>query len=211
VYLVRHGQTQSNISSVYAGRSTEGLTATGREQVGRLAQILQYEQLAEIRCSGIQRAVETGGILSECLQLSLTVDPRLDEMRLGPWEGLTENEVACTFPQEYSLWLSRPDLLELEGRETLSSLAVRTMDAVREAVFFPRPIALVTHVALIRLAILSTLRRPFRLYKRIDVPTASCFRLDLGHGQVTRYPDRIPISLGATEDGLGIGARGQTG
>jgi len=105
---------------------------------------------------------------------------------MGPWEGLTETDVAVRYPAEYRLWLEKPDDLRMEGRETLAALAERVLPAVANASEHPNPILLVSHVAPARVAILETLALSLRLYKQVRVENAACFEIYKSLGEVRR-------------------------
>ncbi len=50
------------------------------------------------------------------------------------------------------------------------------------------PVLLVTHVAPIRVAVLSALRYPLGAYKQVAIPNACCIKLDYAARQAARYP-----------------------
>src|SRR5947208_9806556 len=106
-FLVRHGQTESNLATRYAGRSPEPLTATGRMQIEALARRLGSCGIAEIWSSEVVRARESADIIGGALGLPVRVDARLNEIAMGSWEGLTEAQVAEEFPDAYALWQTR--------------------------------------------------------------------------------------------------------
>jgi broad specificity phosphatase PhoE len=188
VFLARHGETESNRAGVYAGRRTDPLTRNGRSQVARLAEQIKALGIRQIWSSSVWRALESASLLREHLRLPITIDQRLDEMRLGPWDGRSEAEVARDFPDDYKLWLTHPDEVRLEGRETLTQVAARTMSAVTDACATHLPTLLVTHVAPIRVAVLTTVGCPLGSYKRVTIPNASCVRLDCAAEQATWAP-----------------------
>jgi broad specificity phosphatase PhoE len=177
VYLARHGETEANLAHRYAGRGTEGLTPRGRLQAEALSQAISGRGVGDIWTSDVNRARETAQLLARRLGVAVKVDARLTELNMGPWEGLTESEVARRYPAEYRLWLERPDELEIAGRETLLEVAERVHAAVAEASAHPDPILLVTHVAPVRVAVLRTLGLPLRLYKRVRVENTDCFEI----------------------------------
>lgn len=139
--------------------------------------------------SEIARARESAGILGEVLGVPLRTDDRLNEMLLGPWEGLTEDEVAERHPETFALWLARPARVALPGRETLAHVRERISAAVREAAGLPHPLVLVTHVAPIRVAALAFLGLPLGHYKRVDVGNASAILIEPGFGRVCRLDE----------------------
>ena len=178
VYVARHGQTESNLLRRYAGYSSEPLTKTGRRQMCGLAAQLALCGIAEIWTSAVTRARESAHLVSQVLSVPVRVDPRLNELRMGPWEGLTEAQVADRFADAYALWCTLPDRLALDGRETLAAVAARVTAALSDAASRPRPVLLMTHVAPLRVAVLRTLGLPLRLYKRVHVPNGDCVRVD---------------------------------
>ena len=205
VYVVRHGQTASNLRHRYAGREAEPLTPEGRRESSRMALELRDAGLRAVWTSRIARARETAAILSSALEIPLRDEARLDEMLLGPWEGLTEGEIAGQYPREFQTWNTRPDLLHLSGRETLSELADRVGPVIADAASQTEPVLLVTHVALIRVLALTVLGLDLAAYRRLPVPNLSCMRIDAALGEVTRIPSLHPVGaeLDLASDSLG--------
>jgi broad specificity phosphatase PhoE len=186
IYLARHGQTESNLLRRYGGSSSESLTDAGRAEMSGLAARLGACGLAEIRTSEVTRARESADLIGRVLGVPVRVDARLNEMRLGPWEGLTEVEVAARFPEAYTVWHTVPDRLTLDGRETLDELAARVTAAVRDAAQRPASVLLMTHVAPIRVAVLRALGLSLALYKHVPVHNGTCVTIHCVHADVRR-------------------------
>jgi broad specificity phosphatase PhoE len=205
VFLVRHGQTDSNLLGRYAGKEPEPLNLEGRRESSRMALVLRGAGLRAVWTSRIARARETAGILSDALEIPLREDARLDEMLLGAWEGLTEAEIAKRDPLGFHDWNTRPDLFQLPGRETLSELAARVAPVVADAASQAESVLLVTHVAVIRVIALATLGIEFAAYKRLPVPNASCFMVDRRRAEIYRVPGLKPVrsELGLTSGPVG--------
>ncbi len=165
----------------------------GRRESNRVAQELRDTGLGMVWTSRIARARETATIFSRALEIPLRDEARLDEMLLGPWEGLTEDEIAGRYPHEFQTWNARPDLLHLAGRETLSELASRVLPVLDDAASQARPVLLVTHVAVIRVLALTVLGLGLSAYKRLAVPNVSCMRIDVASAEVVRIPDLQPV------------------
>ncbi len=201
-YLLRHGETASNSVGQYAGRGTEPLLASGREQMARLARRLRGARIEAVWTSTVRRAVESAEILACELGLPVKLESRLDEMAMGPWEGLTEAEVAAQYPEAFRLWLQRPDRLQLDGRETLSQLARRVVPVLKSAATGPGPKLLVTHVAPIRVVTLETLGLPMRLYKSVKVGNADCFLVEYERGEVKRLGASTSVRLELSVSGV---------
>ena len=56
--------------------------------------------------SDLQRAVDTAGALAAAAGVPLRLDERLREHGMGSWEGLTRDEVAERYPDQYADWLA---------------------------------------------------------------------------------------------------------
>ncbi len=192
LFIVRHGQTESNRLKIYAGQSDEPLENEGINQAHVVGQALSGEKVSAVYSSPVRRALQTAQIIavyfhervSERKDLKVKAVEGLREMALGPWEGLSEDEVARRYRNEWQIWLSRPAQLELRGRETLAQLQLRAVRALATIADDTKQDALVvTHVALIRCLLLYYNGIELDRYKTIDVPNGSIFQLKADHGQ----------------------------
>jgi len=57
--------------------------------------------------------------------LNRQVAPELIDIACGSWQGLTYAELAEREPAQFNRWISRPDLVEIPGGESLPALAER--------------------------------------------------------------------------------------
>ena len=130
-YFVRHGEIDSNLKKVYAGWSEEGLTEVGIQQAGMAGQALKRKGTGALYCSSLRRAVQTAEIIGKAINRKLVLDDHFREMKLGLWEGLSEDEIANAYSEEWRLWNTRPAELVLEGRETLRELQERVLEGIR--------------------------------------------------------------------------------
>jgi broad specificity phosphatase PhoE len=186
VYLARHGQTESNLLGRYAGYNGEPITDAGRAQMSSLATRLQPCGVEEIWTSEVPRARESADLVGGILGVPVRADERLNEMQLGPWEGMTETEVAQAFPSAYELWCTLPDRLVLAGRETLASLCVRVTATLADAARMRYPVLLMSHVAPIRVAVLTVLGLPLSQYKRLHLGNGDGVVIDRGKAEARR-------------------------
>lgn len=173
-YLVRHGEIESNIKKVYAGWSEEPLTENGVRQAEEAGKVLTGKGIGALYCSPLKRAFQTAEIIGGIIGKEPIPDDSFKEIKLGPWEGLSEGEVARRFPEEWQIWNTRPGDLKLDGRETLKALQERVLEGV-----FGRRLTqmdaelravVVTHVAIIRVLMLYSEGRDLNEYKKVPVP-----------------------------------------
>jgi probable phosphoglycerate mutase len=128
----RHGRTEYN-----AGTRLQGQLDTPLDDVG----IWQAEQAAidlwrrhspsRIVASNLGRAVATGQRLADLVGLQLEVDERLRERSFGDWEGLSADEIAERWPEEFAVWQRGGDPRRT-GAESRAAVAERFSAAVGE-------------------------------------------------------------------------------
>lgn len=178
-YFVRHGEIDANIRKIYAGRSPEVLTERGREQARGMAEKLRDLGIDEIYCSPVYRAVETAEIIGDLLAKRPIIEEAFREISMGPWEGLSEDEVERNFPIAWQIWNHKPTELVLEGRETLGELLHRVLWGVKsiQTQNHHKAVLVVTHVAIIRILTLYWQHLDLDLYRTVPVPHGKIFAL----------------------------------
>ncbi|TAN20022.1 MAG: histidine phosphatase family protein [Actinomycetota bacterium] len=97
IYLVRHGQTELNVSGVLRGHLDPKLDALGILQARLLGEVLGREELQLIVSSPLKRAVETAAEIAKCSGVKLELDPRLVDRDYGPWAGKAKEAVIATW------------------------------------------------------------------------------------------------------------------
>ena len=190
-YFLRHGQINSNLNKVYSGRSDEPLNACGLQQAHDSIEKVKNAKIDRIIASPLARTGQTATILASALGLKVEIEPAFNEMKFGPWEGRSEKKIAQQYPLEWALWNSSPHKLKLAGRETLTDLQTRVIDRMHDiaALGARKNILVVTHVAVIRVALLYAQNRPLSEYKTVEVGNCELFPLSLP----AVAPHRTPI------------------
>jgi len=98
ILLARHGETEWNRERRWQGHADQHLNDLGREQARLLAETLALDPPQALYSSDFARARETAEIVGEALGLSATLEPRLREVDVGEWSGLTMDEVHRLYP-----------------------------------------------------------------------------------------------------------------
>ena len=137
--IVRHGQSQGNLSETFLGYTDLGLTELGERQAAALAVRLRTVHLDAVYSSDLCRAMNT--VLPAAREHGLAVIPdrRLREIFAGEWEGVTFDEIARRFPADRALWKTNIGLSRPTGGESVTELTARVKEALDEiAAFFKR-------------------------------------------------------------------------
>lgn len=105
LYLVRHGQTEFNISGKLQGSADSPLTERGIREAEKLKESLQDIPFACFYSSALGRAYHTASILKGDRKVPLLQFSELNEIAFGVWEGVGKEELEETCPDNYSrLW-----------------------------------------------------------------------------------------------------------
>jgi probable phosphoglycerate mutase len=103
IFFVRHGETHWNVEGRFQGQSDSALTDRGRRQAAQVGDRL-YGLLGEraftLLLSPLGRAQETAWIGASRFPIAVSqiVDPRLVEVILGAWDGVTMTDIDALWP-----------------------------------------------------------------------------------------------------------------
>ncbi|MEE3461745.1 MAG: histidine phosphatase family protein [Lachnospiraceae bacterium] len=132
IYLIRHGQTDMNITHMLQGRSDTVLNDTGRSEA--LQAKLRLDEMGiradVVFSSPLERAYETAQIISGGSDCDILKDDRLIEMSFGQDEGKKLEDL----PEDF-LYHFRSDTagyIPPEGGETFLEVRKRTSGFLRE-------------------------------------------------------------------------------
>lgn len=147
IYLLRHGQTEYNTEGRYQGWSDSPLTDLGRRQAQAHGALLAEHLVAPaIWASPLLRAAETARIVADAMPgATLRHDPRLRELSLGIWDGLTRAEIAQGWPGVRKAHPPRQWMFHAPEGEGLAPILARLGDVLAEAAKVQGPIVLVSH------------------------------------------------------------------
>ena len=91
--LIRHAESTWNAAGRWQGQADPPLSELGRRQALQLARELAVEPVDCVIASDLARANETAAILAEVWGLGARLDPRLRELDVGAWAGLTREQI----------------------------------------------------------------------------------------------------------------------
>ena len=89
IWLVRHGETDSNARGVFQGQLDVPLNQRGEEQARIVSARLASERLDAVYASDLQRAARTAEIVAASHGLPVTLDRDLRERHYGTLQGET--------------------------------------------------------------------------------------------------------------------------
>jgi len=131
VLLLRHGRTAWNAARRFQGQADPPLDDIGRAQAYEVAALIAALAPEVLVSSDAARALQTAVPIGEVTGLDVLADARLRERSLGHWEGLTRDEVAQRYPDEFADWIAGRDVSR-RGGESRDEVAARALAAFAE-------------------------------------------------------------------------------
>ncbi|MGE5632515.1 MAG: histidine phosphatase family protein [Caulobacteraceae bacterium] len=185
LYLVRHGQTEWNKISKVQGRTDIELSETGVRQAKLLARRLSGEAIDVIYSSSLKRALKTAETIAEYKkECRINKSEKYQEICLGPWEGMTINDIKEQYSEHFRIYREDPANFLLPGAETFLELSERTyssiMDIVRQ--HHGKNILLVSHGTAIKAAIIRILDLDIKNYTKFRIDNASITTISFNEG-----------------------------
>lgn len=108
IYLVRHGESESNISRRFSGVTDVELTETGALQAVKAGKKLRGKTIDNIFSSPLKRAKNTAEIIADEIGFNkkdIIIENRLTEVNFGIFENLTWEEILEQYAEETERWI----------------------------------------------------------------------------------------------------------
>lgn len=201
VFLVRHGITDWHVAQRVLGHRDIPLNEEGVAQAEAAAAALAGLPLVEVISSPLVRALQTAELVARNIGIEVARDPRLIDLRVGKWEGMTYAEVAAH--SEYKEFIADPLSERIPGAESMTDVKTRAIAAVDQALEdnpSGNGIAVVTHAGIIRILLTHYLGSPPANYHRIRVAPGSISVLSFADGR--ELPRVIAVNWAADLAGV---------
>jgi alpha-ribazole phosphatase len=162
LYLVRHGEIEQGVNSVYYGQLDVALSACGIEQSNRLCEILAPVPLVAVYSSDLTRTLHTADLIARSHGLGVTRLPAIREINMGEWEGQGLAEINTAHPEIVARMYHNPREFQYPGGESFTEFELRVNNAVQSilASYQTGGVVLVTHGGVCRLVIAGVLELP---------------------------------------------------
>jgi broad specificity phosphatase PhoE len=175
LYLVRHGESEWNKLKKVQGQIDIPLTEKGIEQAKLIGKRLINEGIEKIYTSDLKRAYDTASIIGKMLNIDVIPLKELREINFGIWEGLTTDIIKSKFSKERELWLKNPEMLKVEGAESILELQLRAMNEINKIISNNNidNVLIVSHSATLKTIILGLLNMDISHFKNMTLNNVS--------------------------------------
>lgn len=154
VLLVRHPETEANVSGRFVGRKDSPYTREGRAQLRRIPRKITRFCPDRVWSSPLGRALRAAERAAALAGVPLIVDDRLIELDFGAAEGMTFEEIAeAGIPFDYR----NRDAPVAAGGESRAEIEARTAALCAELLELGGRHAVVTHGGVFRAALVTLL------------------------------------------------------
>ena len=150
IYLVRHGETEANVTNTIQGQSDVPLNKNGLYQAELAAARFGKMHFDVILSSDLSRAAVTARKIAG--ERPVTFTPELREWDLGHWQGMTFEQAAEKFPEEVAAFRSGDPDAVISGGESRRVFHERADRIIRYIISkYPgKTLLCVTHGGLLR-------------------------------------------------------------
>jgi len=196
ILLARHGETPWNAEGRYQGQIDIPLSPVGESQARALGERLRDVHITRAVASPLSRARLTAELaLGEARKSMLTLDPDIQEIAHGEWEGLLAAEIGEKDPARLRAWREEPDTVLMPGGESLRQVLDRSwrgLARATEGLGDDDTLLLVAHDAVNRVLLCKILGLPIsKLWTFRQAPTTLNLLEgpDVDHLEVVRLND----------------------
>ncbi len=175
---MRHGQAESNVNRVLAGRTLEShLTEQGRKQVIESAnQLMKNIAFEKVYVSPVIRTLETAQLVCERFGIDYVIEERLYETEMGRLVGMNFEDITMKYGDVLTRFYSDYDpVLEGFGVEAFASVKRRIASLLDEILqkHEDSDVLVVTHLDPIKAALATLLQLNADALHRWNIRNAS--------------------------------------
>ncbi len=163
LFLMRHTQTVWNVDERYQGVVDSPLSGQGMTDIDRIVECVRPGLFESVYSTPLSRGLILAEQIARKAGVPITVDERLIEINLGPWQGLKREEIEQQFPELFHAWYHEPEKVCFPEGESLDHVAERFWAFVEERFDDPHcgRAAVISHDTVIKLGIMQSLGLPF--------------------------------------------------
>jgi broad specificity phosphatase PhoE len=201
ILLIRHAQTNWNISGRFQGVTDVPLNNVGLIQAEKIAERLSYFKIDSIYSSDLSRAFNTSKVIAKRHGIHVKTSDKLREINFGEWEGKTKEEIInLGFESEYNEWKRNPHKVKFLVEGSLKNVQSRAVNYIKEILeenYDKRNIVIVSHGAVLKTIIIYLLELNLSFYKKfwLGNTSLSIIRLNNSHYNIEILNDMSHLKI----------------
>ena len=173
--LLRHGEAEGG--ACYRGSTDDPLTEHGRLQMNHA--VAGSAEWTQVVSSPLSRCRDFAETFSRERNLPLNIEPRLQEIHFGDWEGKNADEIGRLWPLALDRFYQNPAIYPPPNGENFTEFKQRIQDAWSDITAAHRGsrLLIITHAGVIR-TLFSLL---------LNIKVQDCYHIQLNHGCLSRF------------------------
>tara|TARA_Y100001970_G_scaffold234209_1_gene292405 strand:+ start:30 stop:647 length:618 start_codon:yes stop_codon:yes gene_type:complete len=186
IFLIRHCETDANISQIPQGVRDVPLNKKGIQQSEQIALWACEQNFDQILSSTSSRAQDVARMISTKIGIEVKSDVRLCEFDQGIFDGMPLEQIRKDHPEFIQSWRNDdPTNLRMPQGETFGEVQKRMVQVCEEIAFQNdnANIAVISHNLSIKSALCFGLNIPLIQFRNIEVNLASFSVISIEHNQ----------------------------
>lgn len=177
--LLRHGKVEGD--AVYRGVTDDPLSDEGWQQMVNALDGKESWDL--IASSPLKRCSEFSELVAEEDNIDLDINPALQEINFGLWEGLSPDEIMKTDADKLKAWWQSPTRVTPPEGEDFHAFQARVLKSLKQIIDDNKgkKILLITHAGVIRVILMYILGMQEENLFRLNVDNASFSQVHIYH------------------------------
>lgn len=200
LYLIRHGETDWNVTKRFQGWSDIELNKNGIEQAKLLGKRFQKIKVDEVYSSPLKRAVKTAEPVAQANGICVKTNECFKEINFGEWEGRTRDELSQVYGTQFDEFINEPESHTFPGETSFDIVTKRVAKGLNEVLKGKNneSIAIVSHGGIIRLMIkyLLDLNEPWYNKTWVDNTSVTFIEIGKNHTLLRVFNDSSHIENG---------------
>jgi broad specificity phosphatase PhoE len=183
IYMVRHGETEYNLTGRVQGWANSPLTPLGIAQADAASKRVAGSGLVRIWASDSSRALDTANKIASVAKVPVYPTPLLRERCFGVLQGLTRAEIEVKYPEEVSAWRKDPLRSRPPEGESVMDVIDRCSEFLSELFAHSpddNPIGVVCHGGSLRGIIVTLIGLPIEMWNAFHFANAGLSILETG-------------------------------
>lgn len=199
--ILRHGESEANREGVWQGQFDSPPTAAGVRQAEAAAMVIALSSPVAVVASDLQRAAVTGDIVAGAASCPVSYDPRLREIAVGEWTGMSGELVQQRYPEDRRRHLLGEDFKRGVTGESLSDVQVRVRPLLEEVLGELEPgrtAVLATHGITARVIVGTLLGLEISRMWHLFGGFGNCHWAEVAESTLAAAPPSFPVLAGST-------------
>jgi alpha-ribazole phosphatase len=128
LYIIRHGQTESNLQRRYLGSFEAELSSQGINEIKKAKKFVKHLSFDKVFSSERKRAIESAKIL---VDNQIVCDYRMNERDFGIFDNKTYDEICDKYPLEQRAWEKNWIDYRIPGGESVAEAYNRVVQFIK--------------------------------------------------------------------------------